>query len=260
MMIVLSITIVIALLVSIVLPIALGFWLNKKFKLDWRIIFYGAFAYFATQMVNTLLFSGLEALVRNEVLQFSEDSYYLLQVGMTIALSAIVGVLVRWAMMRYMKEKLDTLRSAIGIGLGYGGAESIMIMGLPLLFTFISMIQNAGTELAAEAWALSPFIPLAISVERIAAMILQIAVTLLILQVFLQMRWTWLLAAMGLELLVNGLMIGLSEAGLEPGWVILIGTVFMVGNIFLLYRIGAFNLKKLAEDEQPEPDYPPINP
>ena len=55
-----------------------------------------------------------------------------------------------------------------------------MIMGLPLLTTFIGMIQNIGDELVAEAWELSPLIPLGISVERLTFLVLHLTVTMLI--------------------------------------------------------------------------------
>jgi uncharacterized membrane protein YhfC len=120
----------------------------------------------------------------------------------------------------------------------------------------MSMIQNVNSGLpeVAEAWALSPLIPLAISLERIAAMVLQLAVTVLILQVLMRKKWTWLLAAIGLELIVSGLLIGLSEAGLSPGWIILASTVWMFGNIYLLFRLGGFDLKIPIEEQESDPD------
>lgn len=239
-MILLSIAIVIAILVTVVLPIAVGFWINHKLGVRWAIIFYGAFIYFLVQTLMTLLFAGLDALYQNGTLALNDNSYLLLQVGFSILLTAILGVALRWAAMRYMKEKLDNLESAWAVGLGYGAAESIMVWGLPLFMTFINMLQNVGEEAAAEAWALSPLIPLALSVERITAFVLSITVTILVLQVFKRGKGIWIAVAIGLEVLANGLVIGLSEIGLGYGWLVLIAAAVMGFNLYLLYRLHAF--------------------
>jgi uncharacterized membrane protein YhfC len=251
-MILLSIAIVIAILVTVVLPIAVGFWINHKLGVRWAIIFYGAFIYFLVQTLMTLLFAGLDALYRNGTLALNDNSYLLLQVGFSILLTAILGVALRWAAMRYMKEKLDNLESAWAIGLGYGAAESIMVWGLPLFMTFINMLQNVGEEAAAEAWALSPLIPLALSMERITAFVLSITVTILVLQVFKRGKGIWIAAAIGLEVLANGLVIGLSEIGLAYGWLVLIAAVVMGFNLYLLYRLHAFEFDINRAGNDPE--------
>ena len=245
-MILLSVTIVIALLVTIALPIAAAIWLNKKLGITWSVIIYGVLVYFIVQTVLVLIFGGLGRLVENGSLALTEDGYFYLQVGLSILFTAIFGVLLRWAAMRYVKVKLDNLESAYAIGLGYGGAESLMIMGLPLLTTFIGMIQNAGDAVVAEAWELSPLIPLGIAVERLTFLVLHITVTLLIFQVFKRKKIIWLAAAMGLEVLITGLTVALSEIGLQVGWVILVAVVLMVGNLYLLYKLDAFDLDLLT--------------
>ena len=240
-MIILGVSIVVALLVTIVLPIVAGVWINKKLGVAWSVIIYGAFIYFIVQTLMTLLFWGLDALYQNGTISLTEEAYRWLQVGFSVLMTAVLGVGFRWGAMRYMKEKLDNLESAYAIGLGYGAAETIMVWGVPLLMTFISMIQNIGTEAAEEAWALSPLVPLSLSAERITAFVLSITVTVLILQVFKKKSGVWIAAAIGLEVLVNGLVIGLSEIGLGIGWIILIAVAFMAFNLFLLYHLHSFD-------------------
>lgn len=253
-MVLLSIAIVIALLITIALPIAAGFWVNKKFRVPWRIISYGTLGYFLVQALVTLLFNGFATLVNNGTLALSDQAFYVAQIGISIFLGALLGVLIRWAGMKYLKEELDKLEAAYGIGIGYGGAESIMLVGLPLLTTFITMLTNLNinpetttldpavvTQLE-ELWQVPAFIPLAGSLERISALVMHITVTILVLQVFQRKNNLFLAAAVGVELLINGLIAGLSEAGLMYGWVILISVVLMAGNIYLLYRLNAFDL------------------
>ena len=251
-MVLLIISIVVALLITIGFPIAAGFWLKNRLGVPWRIISYGALGYFIVQSLVTLLFTGFSYLVDNGVLTLSDQAFFTGQIILSVVLAALLGVLVRWAGMKYLKEDMDNLASAYAIGVGYGGAESVMLVGIPLLTTFITMLSNMNIDpetttldpaLAAQLvdlWQVSPLIPLAGSFERIAAFIMHITVTILVLQVFKKNAVTWLAAAFGLELLVNGLIVGLSEAGVLFGWVIVIAMVLMVGNLFLLYYLRAF--------------------
>lgn len=248
-----SISIVVALLVTIGLPIAAGFWLKNKLGVPWRVITYGALGFFIVQTIVTLLLNGFATIVQNGIPVLSDEAFINAQIGLSVLFAALFGVLVRWVGMKYLNERLDNLEGAYGIGIGFGGVESIMLVGLPLLTTFITMLNNINIDPQTttldpvivaqleELWRVPFFIPLAGSLERIAAFVMHITVTILILQVFTRKNWTWLLAAFGLELLVNGLIIGLSEAGLMYGWVVLISVVLMVGNFIILYRLNAFD-------------------
>lgn len=251
-MVVLNIAIIIALLITIGLPIVAGIWLNKKLNLTWRVITLGALGYFVVQALVTLLISGLAALVDNGVLVLSNSAFIVVQLTMSIIFGALLGVFVRWVAMKYYRESLSGLNAAIGIGLGYGGVESIIRVGLPLLMTYITMLSNISidpqtTQLAPELitqietlWQVSAWVPLAGSLERIAALVMHITVTMLIWQCFIRKNRLWLGTAVGLDVLINGSIVGLAEAGLAYGWVVLIASLFMAGNLFLLYQLKIF--------------------
>lgn len=257
----LSIGIVIEILVTTVLPIGVGFWLNKKKDVPWRVIGYGALAYIVMQTVVSLLFVGFGLLVENDILPLQDPALRITQVALSIFLGAVVGVLIRWLGMDKIKEDLKNKRAAWGIALGFGGMEAIQLVGLPLISTFWTMMTNINInpettslspEIVAqlgEIWKTPFYIPLAGSLERLGALVMHLAVTVLILQVFKQNNKKFLAAAMGVELLVNGLVAGLSEAGLGYVWVILIAVVLMVGNIYLLRGMDAFDLEDEPELE-----------
>ena len=252
MMFLLIIAITISLLVTIALPIAAGFWLNNKFRVPWRVITYGALGYFIVQALIRLVFSGFNNLVQNETLALTGEAFTTAQIFLSVFLGALLGVLVRWLGMKFLNEELDNLEAAYGIGVGYGGAESIMLVGLPLLTTFMTMLSNmnidpqtssldpAVIQQIEELWQVPAYIPIVGSLERIASFVMHITVTILILQVFTHESKLWLGAAFGLELVVNGLIVALGEVGLQYGWVILVALVLMVGNMYLLFRLRAF--------------------
>lgn len=263
-MILLSISIVIALLITIVLPIAGGLWLKNKFQVPWRVVTYGAFGYLILQALLTLIMSGFSYLVQNNLLNLSDRALFLTQIGLRILFGGVLGVILRWAGMKYLKGNLDRLEPAYSIGVGFGGMESLLLVGLPLLTTFITMLTNINVDPQTSAldpavliqiqdlWQVSFLVPLVGSLERIAAMVMHITVTILIFQVFKRNNTWWLAAAIGLELLVNGLIAGFSEIGLRYVWLILVALVLMIGNLFILYRLQAFKFALSLSEEDSE--------
>jgi len=269
-MVLLTLAITLALLITIVLPVAAGFWLNRRLGVPIRLVTYGALGYFLVQALVTMAFSGVNALAKDSTIALSGESLNTTQILLSVFLGALFGVLIRWLGMRYLSKDLDNLEAAYGIGVGYGGAESILLVGLPLLTTFITMLSNMNIDLQTSAlepaviqqievlWQVPAYIPLIGSLERIAALVMHITVTILILQVFIGKSKLWLLAAFGLEMVVNGLIVGLAEVGLQYGWVILISLVLMVGNLYLLYRLRAFEFD-ITRGMQKEGDASPDN-
>jgi uncharacterized membrane protein YhfC len=259
-MVLLSISIVLALLITIGLPIGVALWFKKKYHLPWRIFSYGALAYFLAQALVSILVTGFVSLVGSGTIVLSDQSLYVVQIVISVLLTAVMGVIIRWFGMKHLNEDLDNLKSAYGIGIGFGGIESIMLVGIPLLATFIPMIRNTNIDPQTttlepevivqieELWQVSPIVPLAGALERIAAFVLHITVTILVLQIFKRKSKLWMAAAIGLEVLVNGSIVGLAESGISYGWVTLISMVFMAANIFILLKLGAFAIKDIDED------------
>jgi hypothetical protein len=62
------------------------------------------------------------------------------------------------------------------------------------------------------------------------------------------------------ELVVNGLVVGLSEAGVANGWLALISLVLGAANVYLLIQLKAFDLKPWKELEPPAEVLEPPDP
>ena len=107
-------------------------------------------------------------------------------------------------------------------------------------------------------WEVPAYIPLAGSLERFSAFVMHITVTILILQMFTRKKAFWLWAGVGLELLANGTTIALSEANVMLVWVALVSLFFLAGNLFILYKLNAFEFDitraggKVSIKEPPE--------
>ena len=63
-MVLLGISITIAILITIGVPIGVGFWLNKKYKVPWQIFSYSVMGYLLMQSVVSLILAGVGALVK----------------------------------------------------------------------------------------------------------------------------------------------------------------------------------------------------
>ena len=62
------VTSIIGVLGMILLPIVLGFWLVRKFKLSWKLFFAGALTFIASQVLHIPFLYGLTALFANGIL------------------------------------------------------------------------------------------------------------------------------------------------------------------------------------------------
>jgi uncharacterized membrane protein YhfC len=270
-MILLGSSIVFTLIVVIGLPIAAGFWLNKKLGVPWSTITYGVLGYLMVQAAVSIIYTGMNTVIEGWNTAAADQNFLLSQILFSVFLGALLGVIVRWLGMK--KLKYENRKSAYGVGVGYGGAEGIMLVGLPLLMTFITMVSNLNIDPQTttlepevirqleELWALEFYIPLATAIERFSALVMYITSTMLIYQVFKKNNLIWLGAAFGLEFLINGLVVGLSEAGLHYGWVILLVVLLMAGNIYILYRLKAFDfdvtpLEEESSDHQDQSENP----
>jgi uncharacterized membrane protein YhfC len=250
------------LLITIGLPIGVAFWFKKKYHLPWRIFSYGALAYFLAQALVSILVTGFLSLVGSGTITLSDRTLYVVQIVISVLLTAVMGVIIRWLGMKHLNEDLDNLKSAYAIGIGFGGIESIMLVGIPLLATFIPMVRNINIDPLTttlepevitqieELWQVSPIVPLAGALERIAAFVLHITVTILVLQIFKRKNNLWLAAAVGLEALVTGVIVGLAEAGLSYGWVTVVSLFFMGVNILIPFKLDAFVLEQEEEVSQ----------
>lgn len=259
----LAIAIIIALLITIGLPVLAGVWANKKVGVSWHVITYGAMAYFIVQLLVTLVFSGFSLLVQNQTIMIAEGSLLSVQIILSIFLGALFGVIVRWAGMKFLKFDLVNHKSALGIGIGYGGVESLMLVGLPMLNTFITMMANRQIDPQTSTldpavisqiealWQVPFTIPLIGALERIAAMVMHITVTIMILRSFQRNQPYWLAAALGLEIILNGLIAGLANAGVAYGWLVLISLGLLGLNLLILDLLGVIDFRHLLKKELP---------
>ena len=183
-------------LFEIVVPLALGYWIVKRFGLSWRVFLLGAHFFIIVQVVHTPL-----VLVTQTPLYLA-----LLPFGTTTALAALavyLGLMAglfeevgRYLVYRYLFRRQEiplTRENGLLFGTGWGGVES-MIVALLVLTSMLSYIAitSDGSMLflpddpavQAEIEALRALTPLDILpglAERMMTIVLHIAWSLMVL-------------------------------------------------------------------------------
>jgi uncharacterized membrane protein YhfC len=207
-------TTVISAIGMILLPLALGYYIAKKFKLtfkDFRKLFVaGALTFIASQVLHIPLVYGLTAMFKNGLLPSPPESWSLILNAILLGLLAgIFEETARYILFKYIMRNSHGWKDSITIGLGHGGIEAIVI-GILAIVTLVQMIamkdaaalsalglpadqlEIAKTQIAAY-WAQSAVTPLFGFFERISAISLHIGLSAFVMYSIVsgQRKWFW---------------------------------------------------------------------
>ena len=220
----------VAALVGIALPVALAWWLVRKFHVNWQTILIGAGTFIVFALV-------LEPLLHQLVLKGPHGAtimgnvwYYALYGGLAAGLFEETG---RFLSMKFlMRREPSSALPGVGYGIGHGGVEMLIIFGVTMLSNLVlSVLINAGqTDLLtanvpeeqlalvqAQFAALEGLGAGTVAVglwERLSALVLQLGLSMLVWTAVRRGgKWLWLFpAAILLHALVDGLAVILSKS------------------------------------------------
>ena len=220
----------VAALLGFAVPVALAWWLVRKYHLRWQTILIGA----ATFIVFAL---ALEPILHQIVLKGPHGAaimgniwYYALYGGLAAGVFEETG---RFLAMKFlMKKEPSTARPGVAYGVGHGGAEMLIVFGITMISNLaVSVMINAGQadlltakvpeeQLAqvqaqfAQLEALTPGTLLLGFWERISALVLQLGLSMMVWTAVRRGgKWLWLFpAAILLHALVDGIVVVLSKS------------------------------------------------
>ena len=200
--------------ITILAPLLVGIYLNQKYRLTWKLFLYGAAAFILAQ----LAFLPLKLVLEKFIAPLAPGGNLLAQ---AIVFSFLIAITEQPASYSVLNGKLSWARSweeSLMFGAGFGGLES-MIVGINILGRFISMSallknpnqlmqlpleqQNSIQQQLEYFWSVSWYVSLMPALERIFALIIQIALAVVVMQVFLRGNRRWLWYAIGWHWLVN---------------------------------------------------------
>ena len=133
----------------IVLPILLGIWLIRKFKLSWRLFIAGGVTFIASQVLHIPLLFGLTALFKNATLPSPPETWT--TVFNAILLGLLAGAFeetARFVLFKFFLKKARTCNEGVLVGAGHGGVEAILI-GVVAALTLVQMVVMRGADLSA---------------------------------------------------------------------------------------------------------------
>ena len=193
----------------VALPIGLAAYIISKQRSNWRLWWIGGTVFVLSQ-IGHIPFNYYSSLLLNNT-----NLIYWSQINQTIFNAFFLGLSAglweegaRYVAFRWWVGKPKSWNKGIQLGVGHGGFESL-ILGLLVLYTFIQMVavknMDIGTLVPSDQlsktigaistyWRTPWYDALLGSVERVLTLPIQIALSVIMLQVFIRKnrRWIWI--------------------------------------------------------------------
>jgi len=259
-------------LLMIAIPVALAIFLKRRFKHSWVLYFSGVLGFILSQVGHIPFNSLLTMLFQREILPAPPEAYTLAFNAIVLGLSAgLWEELVRYGMMRWWIAKpVRTWSKAVFFGSGWGGIEAI-VLGFLALYSLVQLIALRTMDLSSvlspeqweilqsqiqQYWSMSWPTSLLGAYERMWALVLQICLTVIVLQAFTRGRIYWLWLAVGAHALVDAVavyVVGRWGALPAEGVLTVIG-LLAIAVIFTLRRPDPIEEAEAPLEALPIPD------
>lgn len=217
---------VIATVVVIAYPFVLGSIARKKLAVGWKYFWFGALVFLVFQLLTRLpLAIVLQETVLAPLLRSSTAFtwIWLVVLAVTAGLFEEVGRYVGYRL--FMRREPKIWSKAVMFGLGHEGLESMVLVGGQIVLTLLSIAIlpaiNVNSLPAAQRQTIiqqiaainaQPFwFPLLAAWGRLWSFPLQVALSVIVLQVFRQHQMYWLLLAILLHALIDFLTLALPQ-------------------------------------------------
>lgn len=197
-----TISYIIAIIIEIGLPVLLAVYFRKKFRVSWAIFFLGAAMFLVSLIriplnnyINTIIFLNLSGEVAYIVtFLFASVTAGVFEEGVRVlAFGAII------------KQRSYEKGLMYGIGHG-GGGESVIFVGITVLsnflvFKFFPHLLPASVleQFKNMAW----YLPMVGAMERIFAIIIQISLSVLVVQAFIKRKYYFIIIAVIYHTLID---------------------------------------------------------
>lgn len=246
----------ISLILSVGFPIGLVIYFYRKEKISIKAVFIGALMFF--------LFQGMIRVPIITVISFqpwyqSFASNNLVLVVTIMALTAgLFETIARYIGLRFLLKKDLERKNGIAYGIGHGGIEAILLIGLSYIANIIySILINTGApvdNLILSQLAGTPSgLFLVAGIERVFAILFHIAAALLVTYGIIKSRKVYILYSFILHFLFDGVVgmlqiMGVPIWGIEL-WVALLGILSL---IFIIRSKKMFPLSDVEFDDGDE--------
>jgi uncharacterized membrane protein YhfC len=184
-------------------PLALAMLLRRRWKVPWRLFGIGLFAFTVSKVIQV----PLQMWTKGKIVQLAAP----LQFGIMLLFAPLCEELARYAAFRWFAKNARSFRESVFVGIGHGGFEAIffgVLVGINVVGATQIPAEAANALLAQKLLNAPTGIRVLAVLERAEAMTFHCAASWLVMRVFVTGKMRYLLYAMGLHLLLNGILIG----------------------------------------------------
>ncbi len=256
-------------LLMIAMPVGLGFYLTRKFRLDWRLWWIGA-AVFVLSQVGHIPFNALVSPAFNQsaIVALPIASQRLIS-AVFLGLSAgLFEELFRYGMFRWWAKDARSWRKGVLTGAGHGGSEAI-ILGVLVLYSFIQLATLRNSDLSGIVpasqlalaqqqvqtyWSLPWGTTLLGAVERFLTIPIQVSFAVIVLQTFIRKQWYWVWLAVAYHALIDATSF-MVPFYMKGAWVEAFVAFFALVSVALIFYL---HRPEPLESTQSEPLTPPL--
>lgn len=233
---------VIGFLGMILLPIVAWIVFTRRLNLSWKLILAGGLTFIASQIPHIPLVQMLGPVMAKNSLLVN-----------AIILGLLAGIFEetsRYILFKFVLKNARSWKEGVLVGLGHGGTEAL-ILGVLAAVAFVTMlgyrsvdlstipgIQADQVELAkqqvAAYWAAPTYIPLLGFVERIFAMCLHVALSVMVIYALASKKAIWFWLALLWHALVDAVAVYASQkiSAVAVEGIVALFAVISIGIIF----------------------------
>ena len=202
------------------MPIGLAIYLTSRWNLSGRIWWIGAVTFILSQAAHIPFNWGFGKILNQTGMVAWDPKFQLIFNAVFLGLSAgIFEEGARYLVLRWWAKKARSWRTGVLFGAGHGGAEAI-ILGTLVLYSFLQFAALRNADLAnafpaiqldlaqrqVEAyWSASWYASLLGAIERFLTIPCQIAMAVMVMQVFTRKHIRWLFLAIAYHAIIDAL-------------------------------------------------------
>jgi uncharacterized membrane protein YhfC len=254
------VTSILGVLGMILLPILLGIWLTRKFKLSWKLLIAGALTFIASQVLHIPLLVWLTVMFSDGTLPSPPEAWNTIFNAVLLGLLAgIFEETARYILFKFFLKNARTWNEGVLVGAGHGGVEAFLV-GVISVFTIINMVVLRNADLSAMGitadqltkqqvaafWASPAYTGLLGLLERIFAICLHISLSVMVLYSVAYRKPIWFWMAMLWHAFVDAaavyLMPSIGAVAVEG-----VVAVMAIVSLVILFRLRP----KFGERDQP---------
>jgi uncharacterized membrane protein YhfC len=206
-------------------PLALALLAHKQLGVSWRYFGYGALIFLLFQVLTRVPLTTVVGAVFGKQIQASPVLLWS-WLGVLVVTAGLFEEVGRYIGYRWLMRQEDkTWNKAVMYGLGHGGLESMLVVGGLGLLTLVNLFALSAQGLATIPAARRPqvahqlavlaaqpdWLPLLGAWERLWALPIHVALSVLVLQVFRRGNIGWLWLAVAAHAVVDGVTVGTGQ-------------------------------------------------